>query len=124
MRIVVASEEESLRASVAMLIDAQDDLEVVGDVSNFAELLAKTKLRRPELIVLDWDALGDRVELLFQLFEFINEEPPEIIALSVNEAARDEILASGISGFVYKGNPPAGLLEAIRESSARGEDSS
>ena len=50
------------------------------------------------------------------------DEAPKIIALSVNEAARDEILASGNSGFVYKGNPPMGLLDAIRKSGARGQD--
>lgn len=122
MRVVVASEEESFRSSVALLIEVQSDLELVADATNFADLLTKTKSSHPELIVLDWDALGDKIELLFTLFDFIAEEPPAIIALSVNEDAKEEILASGISGFVYKGNPPAGLLEAIRQAEAnRGE---
>lgn len=35
MRIVVASEEESLRSSVATLIEVQADLELVGDAGDF-----------------------------------------------------------------------------------------
>ena len=118
VRIVVASEEDTLRSSVAMLIDAQMDLELVGDANDFADLLTKAKAGQPDLIVLDWDAMGDRIELLFKLFEFIEETPPDIIALSVKEDARDEVLATGVSGFVHKGNPPTGLLDAIRQSDA------
>ncbi len=121
MRIVLASDEKSLRSSLSMLIDAQADLELVGDVGDVVQLVAKSKLRHPELIVLDWDALGNQIEMLFKLFAAADEVAPDVIALSVHEEARSEILASGVSEFVDKGEPPMGLLEAIRRFDAKKE---
>ena len=113
MRIVVASEDRSASAAIGMLIDAQPDLELAGDVSDIAELLVKIKAQRPELVVLDWEMLGQRIETLVDLLELF-EEPPSIVALSVHEDLRDAALASGVVGFAFKGDPPSRLLETIR----------
>jgi DNA-binding NarL/FixJ family response regulator len=114
MRIVVASEDRSTSSAIGMLIDAQPDLELAGDVSDIADLLVKIKAQRPELVVLDWEMLGQRIKTLVDLLELF-EKPPAIVALSVHEAAREAALASGVIGFAYKGDPPSRLLDAIRE---------
>jgi len=64
MRIVVASRDRYASAAIGMLIDAQPDLDFAGDVADIAELLVKIKSKRPELVVLDWDMLGQRIESL------------------------------------------------------------
>ena len=114
MRIVVASEDRSAGAAIGMLIDAQSDLELAGDVSEIGELLVKIKAQRPELVVLDWEMLGQRIDTLVDLLELF-DEPPMIVALSVHENLRDAALASGVGAFAFKGDPPSQLLDAIRE---------
>jgi DNA-binding NarL/FixJ family response regulator len=114
MRILVASEEQSTRAAIGMLIAAQADFELAGEVADITDLLFSVKSQRPDLVVLDWDVLGKRIDTLQALLELF-DEPPLIIALSVHEEARDTALHSGVAGFAYKGSPPSQLLKTIRE---------
>jgi DNA-binding NarL/FixJ family response regulator len=115
MRIVVASEEDSTRAAIGMLIAAQPDLELVGEVGDIADLLLVIKTKQPDLVVLDWDDLRSRIETLQQLLELF-DEPPMIVALSVHEEARAAVFDSGVAGFAFKGAPPSELLKTIRAS--------
>ena len=114
MRIVVASEDRSASAAIGMLVDAQPDLKLVGNVSDIADLLVKVKVERPQLVVLDWEMLGQRIKTLVDLLELF-DEPPSIVALSVHEELRDLALASGAVGFAFKGDPPSRLLDSIRK---------
>ena len=114
MRIVIASEESTTRAAIGMLIAAQPDFELAGEVADIADLLLTVKTERPDLVVLDWDVLGKRIDTLQSLLELF-DEPPLIIALSVHEEARDVARDSGVAGFAYKGAPPSQLLQTIRE---------
>lgn len=114
MRIVVAIEKRSIGSALGMLIDAQPDLELAGDVGDLTDLLVNIKAKQPDVVVLDWDAFEKRIESLQDLLGLF-DEPPLIIALSVDEQARSKALASGVHGFAYKGNPPSQLLDAIRD---------
>lgn len=115
MRIVIASEERSTRSAIGMLIAAQPDFELAGQVADIADLLFTVKSQRPDLVVLDWDVLGKRIDTLQTLLELF-DEPPLIIALSVHEEARSAAFDSGVAGFAFKGDPPEQLLKTIRES--------
>jgi DNA-binding NarL/FixJ family response regulator len=97
-----------------MLIDAQPDLQLAAQVSDIADLLLQVKQLQPELIVLDWETIGTRIDTLQQLLELF-EEPPLIVALSVHQQARNAAFDSGVVGFAYKGDPPDRLLRVIRE---------
>ena len=119
MRIVIASEESSTRAAIGMLIAAQPDFELSGEVADIADLLLSVKRERPDLVVLDWDVLGKRIDTLQALLELF-DEPPLIVALSVHEGARTAALDSGVAGFAFKGDPPSQLLKTIRESQRAG----
>ena len=115
MRIVVASDDISTRSAVSMLIDAQPDLELVADVADITELLHRIKLDQPDLVVLDWDDLGRRVDSLQDLLPLF-VAPPTIIAFSVHEEARRVALDAGFAGFASKSDPPSELLATIRQS--------
>ncbi len=115
MRIAIASEERSTRAAIGMLVAAQPDLELAGEFADIADLLVGIKTKQPDLVVLDWDVLGKRIETLQTLLKLF-VEPPLIIALSVHEEARTAALDSGVASFVFKGDPPSQLLKTIRES--------
>lgn len=114
MRVVVASQDRPTRLAIAMLIEAQSDLDLTGDVADLTDLLANIKSTQPELVVLDWDVLGQRFETLQTLLELF-DSPPMIVALSVHEASRSAAIDSGVAGFAYKGAAPSELLRTIRE---------
>lgn len=98
-----------------MLITAQPDLALVGDVGDMADLLRVIETKQPDLVVLDWDDFRSRIETAQQLLELF-DEPPMIVALSVHENARTAVFDSGVAGFAYKGAPPSEFLNIIRAS--------
>jgi DNA-binding NarL/FixJ family response regulator len=113
MQIVVASADPATRNAIGMLIDAQSDLEIAGQVADIADLLLRVKRAQPDLILLDWDVLGTRIDTLQELLGLF-QKPPAIVALSVHEQARNTAFDSGVVGFASKGDPPERLLSAIR----------
>ena len=113
MRIVIASPESSTRSAIGMLIESQSDLELAGTVADVTELLGNIKNSHPDLVVLDWEVLGQQIDTLVDLLDLF-EHPPLIVGLSVHEEARNAVLSAGVAGFAYKGDPPSRLLETIR----------
>ena len=117
IRVLLADDQALLRAGSRVLIDADDDLEVVGEAGTGAEAVALTRETRADVVLMDVrmpetdgiaatlaitsdDALaGVRITVLttFELDEY------------VVEAVR-----AGASGFPSRSVAPAGLLEAIR----------
>ena len=113
MRIIIASDDKSTRDAISLLVRVQPDLEVAGEADDIADLLSKIKATESPLVVLDWDALGQRIETLMDLLELF-DEPPAIVAMSVRDEARADATSAGIACFAHKGDPPERLLEAIR----------
>ena len=114
MRIILADHEPSSRSALGMLVAAQPDLELAGEAADLAELLTQIKAHDPDLIVLDWDVLGQRIEMLLDLLELF-DGPPAIIGLSVHAASKKVAEEVGVAGLAYKGEPPERLLDVIRE---------
>ena len=114
MRIIVADQEPSTRSALRMLLTAQPDMDLVGEAADLVELLSEIKANGPDLVILDWDVLGQRIDRLLDLLELF-DRPPTIIGLSVRAENRKAAMAIGVAGFAYKGEPPERLLAAIRE---------
>jgi DNA-binding NarL/FixJ family response regulator len=78
------------------------------------ELLSEIKANDPDLVILDWDVLGQRIDKLLDLLELF-DKPPMIIGLSVHDENRKAAMDVGVAGFAYKGEPPERLLAVIRD---------
>ena len=114
MRIVIADQEPSTRSAIGMLLNAQPDMELVGEAADLVDLLSRIKSTDPDLVILDWDVLGQRIDALLDLLELF-DAPPRIIGLSVRAENRQAAMEVGVGAFAYKGEPPARLLAVIRE---------
>ena len=114
MRIIVADQESSTRSALRMLLTAQPDMDLVGEASDLLELLTEVKANDPDLVILDWDVLGQRIDKLLDLLELF-DKPPLIIGLSVHDENRKAATVAGVAGFAYKGEPPERLLAVIRK---------
>jgi DNA-binding NarL/FixJ family response regulator len=114
MRIIVADQEPSTRSALRMLLAAQTDMDLVGEAADLVELLSEIKANDPDLVILDWDVLGQRIDRLLDLLELFHR-PPTIIAIGVHAEDRKAAMDIGVAGFAYKGEPPERLLAAIRE---------
>jgi DNA-binding NarL/FixJ family response regulator len=112
IRVVVVDDQEVVRAGIAALLAAQQDIEVVGEAADGAAALAEVARTRPDVVVMDirmpvMDGLTATRELA---------GGPRVLVLTTFDADENvyRALRAGASGFLLKGARPAELAEAIR----------
>jgi DNA-binding NarL/FixJ family response regulator len=114
-RILLVDDQELLRMGFRMVLDAQADLEVVGEAGDGAEAIALADALQPDVILMDVRMPGvDGVEATQTLVG--RGSTARIIILTtfdLDEYAH-AALRAGASGFLLKDAPPADLLSAIR----------
>lgn len=120
-RVFLVDDHEIVRRGVADLINAERDLEVVGEASTMRQALARVPAVMPDVAVLDVRLPdGSGIDLCRE----IRSRHPEVACLMLtayddDEASRTAVLA-GAAGYVLKDIRGQGLLDSIRRV-ARGE---
>ena len=121
IRVLLADDQALVRGGFRMIVDAKEDLEVVGEAEDGAEAAALAEQHRPDVVLMDVRMPGvDGIEATRRIVSSGNAA--RIIVLTTFDA--DEYvfaaLRAGASGFLLKDVRPADLVEAIRIV-ARGE---
>jgi DNA-binding NarL/FixJ family response regulator len=115
IRVVLVDDHEVVRRGVADLLSIEDDIEVVGEASTYAEALARVPALRADVAVLDVRLPdGNGVALCREL----RSKMPDLRVLmltsfSDDDALFDAILA-GASGYVLKQIRGDDLVAAVR----------
>jgi DNA-binding NarL/FixJ family response regulator len=123
VRVLIADDQPLLRHSLALLIDATDDLTVVGQAATGRETVQLGRELRPDVVLMDIRMPGgDGIEATKHLTEDRALAGTRVLVLSMFEL--DEYvyaaLRAGASGFLLKDAEPDQLLEAVRRTH-RGE---
>lgn len=114
-RILLVDDQELLRMGFRMVLDAQDDLEVVGEAGDGAEAIALARALRPDVILMDVRMPGvDGVQATETLIGGGHEARIIILTTFDLDEYAHAALRAGASGFLLKDAPPADLLSAIR----------
>jgi CheY-like chemotaxis protein len=112
VRILIADDWPNVQNALRVLLEQQPGLQVVGEVVDVGELLARIKDNCPDTVLLGWELPGRRgIDLLSTL----RTACPEliVIVLSGRADARRAALAAGADAFVSKVAPPERLLSAL-----------
>ncbi len=115
IKVMLVDDHEIVRAGLRMLLQAQPDIEIVGEVDQGGAALAKAKELQPDIVLMDI-TLPDMDGI--QVTRLLKHELPNIsiIALTMHES--DEyffkMLQAGASGYVPKKAAPTDLVSAIR----------
>lgn len=123
VRVVLADDQPLLRHSLALIIDFEPDLEVVGQAGDGAELLAVARAARPDVILMD--VRMPRLDGLTATRRICADPAlgaSRILVLSMFDLDEYvyEALHAGASGFLLKDTRPEDLVGAIRRTH-RGE---
>jgi DNA-binding NarL/FixJ family response regulator len=115
IRVLLADDQALVRGGFRMIVDAKEDLEVVGEAEDGVEAAALAELHRPDVVLMDVRMPGmDGIEATRRIVSSGNAA--RIIVLTTFDA--DEYvfaaLRAGASGFLLKDVRPADLVEAIR----------
>jgi len=118
IRVVLLDDHEIVRNGVANMVDANDDMEVVGEASTVSEILAVVTRTRPDVAVLDvrlTDDDGNGIAACRQ----IRSDHPDTACLILTSFADDEAMVdaamAGAAGFVLKQIRGNDLIESIRK---------
>jgi DNA-binding NarL/FixJ family response regulator len=121
VRILLADDHPVLRAGLEALIALEDGLQVVGQASTGEEAVAKTRLLRPDVVVMDLHMPGmGGLEATKQVGELGLGARVLVLTSQTEEEFLFPVLEAGGSGFVRKTSADSDLIEAIR-TVARGE---
>jgi DNA-binding NarL/FixJ family response regulator len=121
IRVVLADDQALVRAGFRMLLDAEDDIEVVGEAENGAAAFELAAATRPDVVLMDIRMPEvDGLEALRRIVADDALAAVKILVLTTFELDEYvfEALRSGASGFLVKHTEAAELLRAVREVAA------
>ena len=121
IRVFLLDDHEIVRRGVRELLEAEPDIEVVGEASTAAEALARMPAAQPDVAVLDVRLPdGDGVSVCREL----RSRRPELRCLMLTSFADDEALVNaimaGAAGYVLKQIRGNDLVGAVRTVAAGG----
>jgi two-component system, NarL family, response regulator NreC len=121
VRVLIVDDHAVVRAGLKLLVDAEDDLEAIGEAGTAREAIFQARTLKPDLILMDVvmpDGSGlDAVPTL------LHERPEtKVLVLSMQDDPRyvREAFAVGASGYVLKEAADTELVAAIREVASGG----
>jgi DNA-binding NarL/FixJ family response regulator len=115
VRVFLLDDHQIVREGVRRLLEADGDLEVVGEAATAAEALARIEASRPDVAVLDVRLPdGDGISVCRE----IRSRHPEVACLMLTSFADDEALAqavmAGAGGYVLKQIQGNELVSSVR----------
>ncbi len=117
VRVALVDDQAMFRAGIAMVLDSQPDLEVVGQAEDGDELAALVAEVAPDVVVMDVRmARVDGVTATRRLVEELGDRAPRVLVLTTFDLDEAVVTAieAGASGFVLKDARPELLLAAVR----------
>jgi DNA-binding NarL/FixJ family response regulator len=117
IRVLLADDQALVRGGLRMIVDAQPDLEVVGEAADGRQAIEEFHRLRPSVVVMDIRMPNlDGVEATRRLAGPDSPYHARILVLTtfdLDEYVFDALRA-GASGFMLKDAPPVELVNAIR----------
>lgn len=121
IRILLVDDHAVLRAGLKALLNAEDDMRVVGEAGTGEEAVERAKSLKPEVIIMDVSMPGmDGLEATRQINALALGSKVLVLTMHAEEEYLLPVLEAGGSGYVHKTSADQDLSHAIR-TVAKGE---
>ncbi|WDV50113.1 response regulator transcription factor [Streptomyces coeruleorubidus] len=114
--VLLVDDEPLVRAGLRAVLEAQPDIEVVGEAADGASVIPLVRQLRPDVVAMDVRMpLLDGIEATRALLRTV-DEPPRILVVTTfeNDEYVYEALRAGADGFLLKRARPAEIVHAVR----------
>ena len=120
--VLIVDDQALVRTGFRMILEAEPDLDVVGEAADGAEAVDEARRTKPDVILMDVRMPNvDGLEATRRLLEGRHDGPRVLILTTFDlDEYVYEALKVGASGFLLKDTPPEDLVDAIHVV-ARGE---
>lgn len=115
IRVLLADDHTILRAGLKMMLNAQPDIEVIGEASDGRQALQEAQRLLPDVIIMDItmpDCNG--IEATRQVKRLLPETRVLVLTMHENEEYLFQMLRAGASGYMLKEAADTELISAIR----------
>ena len=115
IRVLVADDQALVRAGFRAILEAHEDLEVVGEAADGAEAITIGQELRPDVVLMDVRMPGvDGIEATRRLLR--DGDGPRVLILTTFDLDEYvyEAMKAGASGFLLKDAPRDQLVGAVR----------
>jgi two-component system response regulator NreC len=117
--ILVCDDHALLRSGLSRLLDAEEDLEVVGEAANAEEVVERAGAIGPDVVLLDIVMPGrSGLEALPELLAAAPEAKVLMLSMQDDPGYVRRAFAAGASGYLVKEAADAELVQAVREVAA------
>lgn len=114
IRVLLVDDEELVRTGLRMILEAEPDIDVVGEAGNGAEAIDKSDRLSPDVVLMDIRMPKvDGLEATRRLLQ--GSGGPKVVVLTTFDLDEHvyEALHAGASGFLLKDVPAHQLVHAI-----------
>ena len=115
-RVLIVDDHPVVRSGLRMLLEAEDDIEVVGEAGDARTAVFEARAQKPDVILMDVVMPGPSG---IEATQSVLKEAPKakVLVLSMQDDPRyvREAFAAGASGYVLKEAADAEVVDAIRE---------
>ncbi len=118
IRVLIADDQTLVRAGFRMVVEARDDLSVVGEAADGDQAVALAAEHHPDVVLMDVRMpVMDGIEATRRILAAADaDQRPHVLILTTFDLDQYvyEALRAGASGFLLKDTPPQDLVAAIR----------
>jgi DNA-binding NarL/FixJ family response regulator len=111
IRVVIADDQAMMRAGFRMILEAQPDIEVVGEAGDGIEAIEVAQRTAPDVVLMD--IRMPRLDGVEATRRLAGQKVVILTTFGLDEYIVDTLRA-GASGFLLKDAPPEELVRAVR----------
>jgi DNA-binding NarL/FixJ family response regulator len=115
VRVLIADDQALMRGGFRLILDAQQDIEVVGEAIDGRDAVEQYRRLRPDVVVMDVRMPAmDGIQATRRLTA--DDPPARVLILTTFDLDEYvfQALRAGASGFLLKDRPPEELVAAVR----------
>ena len=115
IRILLVDDQSSVRRGLAMRLQLEPDITVVGEAEDGKEAVEVAQTLQPDVLVMDYEMPGmDGIEATQTLADLGSESRVVMLSIHDNPTVKQAAAGAGVHAFVAKHQPSEALLAAIR----------
>jgi DNA-binding NarL/FixJ family response regulator len=117
IKVLLVDDQALVRAGFRMILDAEEDIQVVGEATDGYGAIDSAKRLGPDVVLMDIRMPGlDGIEATRRISEATADDPVRVLMLTTFDLDEYvyEALRAGASGFLLKDVPAEQLIAGIR----------
>ena len=116
LRVVIVDDHAVVRTGLRLLLDAQEDIETVGEAGTAREAVFEVRARKPDVVLMDV-GLPDKsgVEAIPDVLAEASDAKVLMLSMEDDPSYVRQAFAAGASGYVLKEAADAELVTALRQ---------